>query len=103
VPPAHQLASLLQSLAWLLYLNCNCCSQFTYHVITQITVSHFVSNYFFCFIIKNSTAPPLVHCTPTAPPLHCTPTALHPHCTSIPVPFCFPSHLVTTCCVEVGV
>jgi hypothetical protein len=33
VPPAHQL----------LYLNCNCCSQFTYHHgITQITVSHFV-------------------------------------------------------------
>ena len=33
VPPAHQL----------LHLNCNCCSQFTYHhVITQITVSHFV-------------------------------------------------------------
>jgi hypothetical protein len=33
VPPAHQL----------LYLNCDCCSQFTYHhVITQITVSHFV-------------------------------------------------------------
>ena len=33
VRPAHQL----------LYLNCNCCSQFTYHhVITQITVSHFV-------------------------------------------------------------
>jgi hypothetical protein len=31
VPPAHQLASLLQSLAWLLYLNCNCCSQFAYH------------------------------------------------------------------------
>jgi hypothetical protein len=33
VPPAHQL----------LYWNWNCCSQFTYHhVITQITVSHFV-------------------------------------------------------------
>jgi hypothetical protein len=45
VPPAHQLASLLQSLAWLLHLNCNCCSQFAYdHVITQITISHFVSN-----------------------------------------------------------
>jgi hypothetical protein len=43
--PGNQLASLLQSLAWLLYLNCNCCSQFAYHhVITQITVSHFVSN-----------------------------------------------------------
>ena len=29
------------------YLNCNCCSQFAYHhVITQITVSHFVSNNF---------------------------------------------------------
>ena len=26
---AHQLASLLQTLAWLLYLNCNCCSQLT--------------------------------------------------------------------------
>jgi hypothetical protein len=45
VPPAHQLASLLQSLAWLLYLNGNCCSQFAYdHIITQITISHFVSN-----------------------------------------------------------
>jgi hypothetical protein len=33
VPTAHQL----------LYLNCNCFSQFAYHhVITQITVSHFV-------------------------------------------------------------
>ena len=29
VPPAHQLAWLLQNLAWLLY--CNCCSQFAYH------------------------------------------------------------------------
>jgi hypothetical protein len=39
--PAYQLASLLLSLAWLLFLNCNCCSQFAYHhVITQITVSH---------------------------------------------------------------
>jgi hypothetical protein len=27
-PPAHQLAWLLQSLSWLQYLNCNCCSQF---------------------------------------------------------------------------
>jgi hypothetical protein len=48
---AHQLASLLQSLAWLLYLNCNCCSQFAnyHHVITQITVSHFVSNNFLLY------------------------------------------------------
>ena len=38
----------------ILYLNCNCCSQFAYHhVITQITVSHFVSNTFFS-IMKNS-------------------------------------------------
>ena len=48
VPTAHQLASLLQSLALLVYLNCNCCSQLAYHhVITQITVSHFASNNFF--------------------------------------------------------
>jgi hypothetical protein len=45
VPPAHQL----------LYLNCNCCSQFTYHhVITQITVSHFVF-----FDLSWKIAPPL--------------------------------------------
>jgi hypothetical protein len=50
VPPAHQLASLLQSFAALLYLNCNCCSQLAYqHVITQITVSHFVSNNFLLY------------------------------------------------------
>ena len=50
VPPAHQLASLLQSLALLLYLNCNCCSQLAYHhVITQITVSHFASNNFLLY------------------------------------------------------
>ena len=54
-PPAHQFAWLLQSLAWLLYLNCNYCSQFAYHhVITQITVSHSV-----CFNMKNSTPPAL--------------------------------------------
>ena len=54
-PPTHQLAWLLQTLAWLLYLNCNCCSHFAYHhVVTQITVSHFVSN-IFCFIMKNNT------------------------------------------------
>jgi hypothetical protein len=29
----------------ILYLNCNCCSQFAYHhVITQIIVSHFLLN-----------------------------------------------------------
>jgi hypothetical protein len=61
VPPDHQLSSLLQNIAWLLYLNCNCCSQFPYHhVITQITVSHFVSNNFF---MKNSTP-----CNPPPPP-----------------------------------
>ena len=50
VPPAHQLASLLQSIALLLYLNCNCCSQLAYHhVITQITVSHFASNNFLLY------------------------------------------------------
>ena len=50
VPPTHQLASLLQSLALLLYLNCNCCSQLAYHhVITQITVSHFASNNFLLY------------------------------------------------------
>ena len=50
VPPAHQLASLLQSLALLLYLNRNCCSQLAYHhVITQITVSHFASNNFLLY------------------------------------------------------
>ena len=39
----------------ILYLNCNCCSQFAYHhVIAQITVSHFVS-IIFCFIMKKST------------------------------------------------
>ena len=67
VLPAHQLASLLQSLAWLLYLNCNCCSQFAYHhVITQITVSYFVSNNF-CLSWK--IAPPLYPlCTPPPPP-----------------------------------
>jgi hypothetical protein len=57
-PPAHQHTTVL---AWLLYLNYNCCSQFAYHhVITQITVSHFGSN-IFCFIMKNITppAPPL--------------------------------------------
>jgi hypothetical protein len=57
-PPAHQHTAVL---AWLLYLNYNCCSQFAYHhVITQITVSHFGSN-IFCFIMKNIThpAPPL--------------------------------------------
>jgi hypothetical protein len=61
-PPAHQLAWPLKSLAWLLYLNCNCCSQFTYHhVITKITVSHFVSNIFLLCIMKNSTPPPPMH------------------------------------------
>jgi hypothetical protein len=50
--PAHQLA-------WLLYLNCNCCSQFAYHhVITQIIVSHFASNIFFALWWKIAT--PLV-------------------------------------------
>jgi hypothetical protein len=53
VPPAHQHASLLQSLALLLQsldLNCNCCSQFAYHhVITQNTVSNFVSNNFLLY------------------------------------------------------
>jgi hypothetical protein len=45
VPPAHQL----------LYWNCNCCSQFTcHHVITQITVSHFVF-----FDLSWKIAPPL--------------------------------------------
>jgi hypothetical protein len=40
---AHS-GALLQSLAWLLNCNCNCCAQFAYHdVINQITVSHFVS------------------------------------------------------------
>ena len=43
VPPAHQLASLLQ--LFTIILNCNCCSQFSYHhVITRMTVSHFASN-----------------------------------------------------------
>jgi hypothetical protein len=52
VPPAHQLASLLQSLASLQYLNCNCCSQFAYHhIITQITVSHFVSDTFLLYLV----------------------------------------------------
>jgi hypothetical protein len=59
--PPHQLVSLLQSLAWLLYLNCNCCSQFAYdHVITQITISHFVSNNFLLYREKlHPPAPPL--------------------------------------------
>jgi hypothetical protein len=57
VPPAHQLASLRQSLAWLLYLNCNCCSQFAYHhVITQITVSNFASNQ------RRNEGLPTMHC-----------------------------------------
>jgi hypothetical protein len=48
----------------ILYLNCNCCSQFAYHhVIAQITVSHFVS-IIFCFIIKKPPPPP-----PPPPPL----------------------------------
>ena len=53
VPPAHRLASLLQNLARLLYLNCNCCcSQFAYHhVITQITI---VSNNFLLYHFKIS-------------------------------------------------
>jgi hypothetical protein len=63
VPPAHQFASLLQNLAWLLYWNWNCCSQFAYHhVITQITAYLIFSLIIFCFIMKNSTPPP-------APPL----------------------------------
>jgi hypothetical protein len=76
VPPAHQLASLLLSLAWLLFLNCNCCLQFAYHhVITQITVSHFVSNF---FALSWKIAPP-----PPAPPLarargRCTPPPVNP-------------------------
>jgi hypothetical protein len=46
-----------QSLTWLLYLSCNCCSQFAYHhVITQITVSHFVSNTILLYH-ENSTPP----------------------------------------------
>jgi hypothetical protein len=74
-PPAHQLAWLLQTLAWLLYLNGNCCSQFAYHhVVTQITVSHFVSNIFW-FIMKNNTPlhPSLVRARGTphpAPPVN---------------------------------
>jgi hypothetical protein len=37
----------------ILYLNCNCCSQFAYHhVITQTTVSHFVSNIFLLYHAK---------------------------------------------------
>jgi hypothetical protein len=58
VPPAHQL----------LYLNCNCCSQFTYHVITQITVSHFVF-----FALSWKIAPPLAR------------GGVHPPSKSIPV------------------
>jgi hypothetical protein len=63
VPPAHQL----------LYLNCNCYSQFTYHhVITQITVSHFVF-----FALSWKIAPPLHPfwpglggCAPPPPPVN---------------------------------
>jgi hypothetical protein len=50
VLPAHQLASLLQSLAWLQYLNCNCCSQFAYH-----HVKHY-SNY--CISFCHTPPPP---------------------------------------------
>jgi hypothetical protein len=51
-PPTHQLAWLLQSLAWLLYLTVRLHPAFT-----QITVSHFVSNIFFALSWK--IAPPL--------------------------------------------
>jgi hypothetical protein len=54
VPPAHQL----------LHLNLNCCSQFTYHhVITQITVSHFVF-----FALSPPPAPPLARARGCTPP-----------------------------------
>jgi hypothetical protein len=84
VPPAHQLASLLQSLAWLLYLNCNCCSQFAYHhVITQILYL-ILPLIIFCFIMKNSTppAPPLARARdgvhpPPHPPLPVNPSLLN--------------------------
>jgi hypothetical protein len=55
----------------ILYLNCNCCSQFGYHhVNAQITVSHFVS-IIFCFIMKKHPLHPLLSgiggCTPHPP------------------------------------
>jgi hypothetical protein len=49
-PPGHQHTST----SWLTTVfECNCCSKFAYHVVAQITVSHFVSN-IFCFIMENS-------------------------------------------------
>ena len=55
----------------IMYLNCNCCSQFAYHhVIVQITVSHFVS-IICCFIMKKAPLHPLLsglgECTPLPP------------------------------------
>jgi hypothetical protein len=74
VLPAHQLASLLQNLARLLYLNCNCCSQFAYHhVVTQITVSHFASNNFLLYHEK--IAPP---CAPSGQGWGAPPPRTHP-------------------------
>jgi hypothetical protein len=50
VPTAELCRSCVPSAHQLLYLNCNCCSQFAYHhVFTQITVSHFASNNFLLY------------------------------------------------------
>jgi hypothetical protein len=54
----------------ILYLNCNCCSQFAYHhVIAQITVSHFVS-YFLLYHEKS------IPCTPSCQGLEGAPPPL---------------------------
>ena len=60
VSPAHQLASLLQSLASLLYLNCNnCCSQLLIIMLLLKLLYLILSLIIFCFIMKNTTPTPL--------------------------------------------
>jgi hypothetical protein len=81
MPPGHQLAWLLQSLAWLLYLNCNNIVVHSSLIIMLLLKLLYLilSLIFFCFIMKNSTppAPPLARAQPRkpgflkiAPPLH---------------------------------
>jgi hypothetical protein len=64
MPPGHQLAWLLQSLAWLLYLNCNNIIMLLLKLLYLI-----LSLIFFCFVMKNSTppAPPLARAQPRKP------------------------------------
>ena len=68
--PAHQLAWLLQSLAWLLYLNFNCCSQFAYHHVITQSLYLILSLIFFALSwkITHTPAPPLVRARAMAAP-----------------------------------